>query len=131
MAQNSDGKGWFRISALKLDPHPSSEIASGELRPTGLGLSDAIMTASIEPMHGNLLVASYLNEPEGTFVQHVLTDKLVEGHALGWSGDSSNRGDDHPSDLVVGWRGKGPGASIGLAVWTPQDEAGRQWKRDR
>jgi hypothetical protein len=56
----------------------------------------------------------------------VLTDRLVEGHAL-QVGDLLGTGGDQ---IVVGWRGKGgtTDTPIGVALWTPLDQAGEKWR---
>jgi hypothetical protein len=128
MMQNSDGRGWFKQLAPRGDVHPSSEICTGVLRPGQDSVSDQLMMASIEPFHGNVLAVGVTEPRTLKFARHVLSDKLVEGHALGWVWRYAKTG-PHPSDaLAVGWRGHGAGSSIGLAIWTPLDALGREWR---
>ena len=90
-----DGQKPFKLPPL---PRPAEAAPAGEI---ALGM---ISTASIEPMHGNQLVV-YSDR------RTVLTDKLVEGHALAWSQVVT-----FPfGDFVVGWRG-GKG---GVQMWSP------------
>jgi hypothetical protein len=83
--------------------------------------------AAVEPMHGNTLVAFLHDEnsnDDDTLVRHVLTDKLIQGHALA-CGDVLGVKSDQ---IVVGWRGDKPGDKVGIAVWTPLDDKGEQWR---
>lgn len=73
--------------------------------------------ATVEPMHGNQLCV-YRAE------RRVLTDKLIQGHALG-CGDLLGVGSDQ---IVVGWRGAKPGDKVGIAVWTALDDTGEKWR---
>ena len=59
-------------------------------------------------------------------VRTLLTDKLVEGHALA-CGDLLGIGSDQ---IVVGWRGNPgkPGAKVGIALWTPIDPESGKWR---
>ena len=128
IAQNSDGRGWFKQLTPRDDTHPSSEVCEGVLRPGEAGVSDQLMMATIEPFHGNLLAVGVTEPKTLTFARHVLTDKLVEGHALGWVWRYAKTG-PHPSDaLAVGWRGRGAGTSRGVAIWTPLDPRAREWR---
>ena len=83
--------------------------AAGEVR------TSANYLATIEPMHGNKLV---VRTQSG---QHVLTDKMVEGHALDWG----KLLEWHYYPLVVGWRGGGGG----VRMFTPLDRAHSQWRQ--
>ena len=85
--------------------------------------------ATIEPMHGNRLVVT----PQGPLAnrgdlpkRHVLTDKLIEGHALA-CGDLLDVKSDQ---IVVGWRGNplNPANNTGVHVWTPLDGLGKEWR---
>ncbi len=100
----------------------------GEVR---LGLienpSDVPFLATIEPMHGNeLVIYTNLSDPpeEKEPRRTVLTDKLVQGHALACAEVLGTGGDQ----IIVGWRGAKPGDSVGLAVWTALDDKGEQWR---
>jgi hypothetical protein len=85
--------------------------------------------ATVEPMHGNRLVVTSrgtLARRGDKYKRHVLTDKLTEGHALA-CGDLLGVKSDQ---IVVGWRGTPgkEGSTIGLALWTPMDDKGEQWR---
>ncbi|MBA3272789.1 MAG: VCBS repeat-containing protein, partial [Chthoniobacterales bacterium] len=80
--------------------------------------------ATIEPMHGNRLVA-YLYRPDRVAagadpVQLLLSDKLVEGHALACAQLVPGGSDE----IVVGWRGEGGGVRLFTAV----DETLLKWR---
>jgi hypothetical protein len=100
----------------------------GEVR-DGL-LSSSKYLATVEPMHGNMLAVyrpqsgALLSAP---LQRQVLTDKLVEGHALACG---SIVGNFWSQEIVVGWRGKiGTADSpIGVAVWTALDPKGDKWR---
>lgn len=100
-------------------------VGVGEVR--GLRTSnEKESVVTIEPMHGNQL-AFYNLEKDGDnvkAVRHLLTDKLVQGHALA-CGDLLGVKSDQ---IVVGWRGGKPGDSVGIAVWAALDEKGEQWR---
>jgi hypothetical protein len=96
---------------------PSRAVpAAGEVAGHGL------LFATIEPMHGNVLAAHY---PDGN--RRVLTDRMVEGHALKM--DSLLTG----PIIVAGWRGKGGGLSAFTPAGTAPDRTGKivridQWR---
>ncbi len=84
---------------------------------------------TIEPMHGNRLVVT----PQGSLARHgdqpkrhILTDKLIEGHALA-CGDLLDVKSDQ---IVVGWRGNPaqPNNTFGIHLWTPLDATGEKWR---
>ena len=86
------------------------------------------LIATVEPMHGNQLVA-YVNRIRGDLYvrqRHVLTDKLIEGHALA-CGDLLGVKSDQ---IVVGWRGNPakPDNTFGIHLWTPLDATGEHWR---
>ena len=77
-------------------------------------------------MHGNRL-AVYRADPSTnppSLKRTLLTDKLIQGHALA-CGDLLDLRSDQ---IVVGWRGDKPGDDVGIAVWTALDEKGEQWR---
>lgn len=88
--ENQDGKIEVRKERLKGIP------GAGEVR------GFMVVVATIEPMHGDTL-AIYVGEE---LKRQVLTDRLVEGHALAWGGLMSQEG-----LIVAGWRGKGGGVT--------------------
>lgn len=98
---------------------------AGELKFGRLPLSGGELMVTVEPMHGNQLVA--YARPGGKPVRHVLTDKLLQGHALA-CGDLLGLGSDQ---VVVGWRGNippKPEDQVGIALWTPLDDSGELWR---
>ena len=103
---------------------PIGESGVGEFRVGRLPNSEALMT-TVEAMHGNTLVA-YTLDKSGPRERRVLTDRLVEGHALA-TGDLVATGSDQ---IVVGWRGKpgAPNSTTGVAVWTALDPKGEKWR---
>lgn len=108
-------------------PHtkPLSTAGVGEVR-TGRLHSESPLIATVEPMHGNQLIA-YTTGGNREFSRNVLTDKLVQGHALACADVLGTGGDQ----IIVGWRGNIPpkeGDSVGLAVWTALDDNGKQWR---
>lgn len=82
--------------------------------------------ASVEPMHGNRLMA-YVpasGTPTG-FRPVMLADKLIEGHALA-CGDISGAGSDQ---IVVGSRGNPQQPRpVGIKLFTALDASGEKWK---
>lgn len=83
--------------------------------------------ATVEPMHGNKLVV-YPNQRDIMNTPPVvLTDKLIQGHALA-CGDVLGIKSDQ---IVVGWRGGKPGDSVGISVWTALDDGGNQWRESK
>lgn len=84
---------------------------------------------AVEPFHGNELV-DYVPQRVGgqmTFQRHVLTDKLVEGHALA-CGDLLGQ---KISQVVIGWRGNPTNPNpdnVGIMLFTPADAAHSQWR---
>ncbi len=85
----------------------------------------AEFVAAVVPMHGNQLVVNMFL-PEKKRVRRVLTDKLIEGHALA-CGDLLGVKSDQ---IVVGWRGNPakPDNTFGIHLWTPLDATGEHWR---
>jgi hypothetical protein len=82
---------------------------------------------TVEPMHGSTLVIYwYPDNHAGNKVRRVLTDKLIEGHALA-CGDLLGVKSDQ---IVVGWRGNpsNPNNNFGIHLWTPLDATGEKWR---
>ena len=81
---------------------------------------------TIEPMHGNELVA-YTEPPRsdtnGSWVRHLLDGSLKEGHALA-CGDLMGAGSDQ---VVVGWRGKNQEGKVGVKLFWSLDPEGEKW----
>ncbi len=82
-------------------------------------------TATIEPMHGNQVVV-YDHDSRAESRRHVLTDRLLEGHALR-CGSLGGGGDEQ---IVVGWRGNPSklDVKVGVALWSALDKDGAQWR---
>ena len=85
--------------------------------------------AAIEPMHGSALVVYHQDavDPKSKAPpRRVLTDKLIEGHALA-CGDLLGVKSDQ---IVVGWRGNpaNPANTFGIHLWTPLDATGEHWR---
>jgi len=106
----------------------------GEIR-VGTFVNGRQFIATVEPMHGNSL-AVYVPGKDGKgsitpLVRHLLTDQLVEGHALACGNLLGGLPNLSASEqIVVGWRGKigVAGSSTGLAVWSPLDARGEKWR---
>jgi hypothetical protein len=101
----------------------AGEVRACQVRTGGKG-----SIATVEPMHGNQLVF-WRADPSTVpprIVRTLLTDKLVEGHALA-CGDLLGVGSDQ---IVVGWRGNPskPDAKVGIALWTPIDADSGKWR---
>ena len=116
-------QGWVRTS------NPSFQSAgAGEV---SIGKSSRYLVATIEPMHGNSVVA-YFNAffgvsqlSQGAATRHVLTDQLADGHALA-CGNVLRAGSDQ---IVVGWRGNAKQPKpVGIKLFTMMDDKGEQWR---
>ena len=94
-------------------------FAAGEVRDGEIAHGFSI-TPVVEPMHGNILAVIMARKAPPHVERHVLTDKLIEGHALG-CGDLLGVKSDQ---IVVGWRGNPPG----IHLWTSLDEKGGKWR---
>ena len=105
----------------------------GEVR-VGSLLTGAQFITTVEPMHGNALVVYVPGKTKAQptpLVRRVLTDRLVEGHALACGNLLGGLPGVSASDqIVVGWRGKigTVGSPTGVAVWTPLDAQGEKWR---
>lgn len=101
-------------------------IGAGEVR-SGVVMNGRRFLATVEPMHGNQ-ACIYLEPPSNNTTslwERVVIDKdLVDGHAVA-CGDLAAQGQ---SQVVVGWRGRKQGDSIGLKLYWSEDASGRAWK---
>ena len=123
-----DGK-WESLPVVA--PKPETEPAVGAAGFRGFGeirmssIVGRIHAVGIEPMHGNQVV--FYQSPyweKKTRTRHVLTDQLVDGHALA-CGDLLGIGGDQ---VVVGWRGNPQNPRpVGIKLFTPLDIRGENW----
>ena len=106
------------------DHHSVGPSGVGEVREGELPSRPFVVT--VEPMHGNALVVSTFGKEANAVNRRVLTEKLVEGHALGCR-DVLDAGSDQ---IVVGWRGTPgkAGSTHGIHLWTPLDPHGEKWR---
>ncbi len=96
---------------------------TGEVRVGSLGERN-LFYSTIEPMHGNKLVA-YIVQKGGGFNRTVLDESLIQGHALA-AGDLLGTGVDQ---IIAGWRGSGkPGEKVGIKLYAAEDATGKEWK---
>ena len=102
-----------------------AENGGGEVRGGKLAEKGGLLT-TIEPMHGNAVIAYTSTDQNPKRQRRVLSDKLTEGHALA-CGDLLGAGSDQ---IVVGWRGTPgkAGSTTGVAVWTALDDLGEKWR---
>jgi hypothetical protein len=92
--------------------------ASGEIRASNTDPWKFI--ATIEPMHGNQLV---VYTAQG--VRSVLTDQLVDGHALAVA---DVLGIGQP-EVIAGWRGNpDKPRPVGIKLFTQLDDKGEKWR---
>lgn len=135
ITQKSDGSGFEKIKLADgvkgKSPNASGagEVKVGRLRPDK---SKSRFIATVEPMHGNMLVVYTLPDTPQKgkldgWQRNVLTDKLVRGHAL-WLADLDGDGID---EIVIGHSNTKAGKNIprGVYVYDAQDAAGTKWKK--
>jgi len=121
-----NGQTWKRLSLDMKEAAGEDFKGAGEVRSGILSGVGKLFFATVEPMHGNRL-AVYRADPSTnppSLKRTLLTDKLIQGHALA-CGDLLDLRSDQ---IVVGWRGDKPGDDVGIAVWTALDEKGEQWR---
>ena len=123
-----DGTVWKRVPVNEMPASGPPSTGTGEVRYCRTDLSVKGTFVTVEPMHGNALVFSRADPSTvpPRMIRTLLTDKLVEGHALG-TGDLLGTGTDQ---VVVGWRGNPSkaDAKVGIALWTPLDIAAGNWR---
>src|SRR6185436_4779344 len=108
---------------LQLAGKPESQGA-GEVRS---GKLPGKFVATIEPMHGNQVVAytpPAVSDSKAFWKRNVLDDSLKEGHALA-CGDLLGLGSDQ---IIAGWRGKDAEGKTGIKLFTALDSAGNKWR---
>jgi FG-GAP-like repeat len=104
---------WKRQSAASTDP-------AGEVRVSVGGN----LICTVEPMHGNQLVAY----PESK-KRIVLTDQLVEGHALAFDDVLGVGSSTVAPEIIVGWRGNPEKPRpVGIKLYTALDATGEIWR---
>ncbi|HKQ38157.1 MAG TPA: FG-GAP and VCBS repeat-containing protein [Verrucomicrobiae bacterium] len=124
-------EGVFLLKNKKLSQLSGTQSAgAGEVR-LGKLANGKLFFATVEPMHGTNLVVYREAEVglgahrENVWIRKVLDSTLVDGHALA-CGDLAKSGSDQ---IVVGWRAMGkPGVKVGIKMFTPQDNEGKEWK---
>jgi hypothetical protein len=119
---------WKRVPVDLTGASGPPSSGAGEVRLCDVQVGGKGTFASVEPMHGNQLVFSRADPSTvpPRMVRSLLTDKLVEGHALA-CGDLLGSGSDQ---IVVGWRGNPakPDSSVGVALWSPLDVEKGKWR---
>ncbi|MBL8841079.1 MAG: DUF1343 domain-containing protein [Planctomycetes bacterium] len=102
-------------SGALLPPHAASEVRLGQRR------DGRRFLATIEPFHGNALVATFEPARAGEpWVRTVVDESLAEGHALR-CGDLLMRGE---SQLVAGWRRPDARGKTGIRLYAPRADRG-------
>jgi hypothetical protein len=113
---------WYRSAngaAVQPQGFPQVANGSGEVRIGKLESGKNFM-ATIEPMHGNQVVA-YLQVDT---VQRVVLDINVnEGHALA-AADFLGIGSDQ---VVAGWRQPNKDGKVGIKLYSRKDVLGKEW----
>jgi hypothetical protein len=116
---------------------PAVQVPNGSVRTKGMGELRLCMRASgpssvvtVEPMHGNELVdytaTRQLGGGRWIYDRRVVTDKLVEGHALGCGAFLPGV---KAQQAVVGWRGNPQSPTdFGVKMFTPLDDAHTKWR---
>ena len=113
---------WFSRDEEK--DRPGQAAGVGEVCSSHLFLGRGLgFLATIEPMDGNRLMA-YVHDAEPG---QLLTDQLVEGHALA----CDDLLDINADQIIVGWRGSPsrPEARAGIKLFTPLDPNRRKWRQ--
>jgi hypothetical protein len=116
------GGAWTGSGNLATEPGAEGFQGAGEIRFSVTGAGQ--VTATVEPMHGNALVAYLSMIPDG-YKRTVLTEELADGHALA-CGDLLGTG---RSQVVVGWRGNPQKPRpVGIKMFSPLDLVKGQWR---
>ncbi|GAA5506591.1 VCBS repeat-containing protein [Novipirellula caenicola] len=100
----------------------SGEVKTGRLSPS------TSLIATIEPMHGNQVVAYIGNDVTDEKQQRiVLDDTFSQGHAV-WCADLDGDGAD---EIIAAYRnpGDGPVKGPGIFIYQADDERGQHWSR--
>jgi hypothetical protein len=117
--------GWESTQLVGKVSTETNFNGAGEVR-AGRFSNGGAFLATVEPMHGNQLVIYTPPGPRETerfWKRHLLDASLKEGHALA-CGDLLGSGSDQ---VVVGWRTKNDAGKVGIKIFAPLDEQGKQW----
>jgi hypothetical protein len=126
---SGDGDTGFGLISKGDQKNPSGSRGASEVK--WGSLSDKLsMTASIEPWHGNQIVAytRCMNPVSETYTRYLLDDKLRWGHALRCA-DLDKGGSDW---IIAGVRddlSKEPGERRGVRIYQCSDGKGEKWSR--
>ncbi|MCU0353504.1 MAG: VCBS repeat-containing protein [Cytophagales bacterium] len=93
---------------------------TGEVR-RGTFANGGVFSAAVEPMHGHQLV---VYQPADTTFRHVLTENMNQGHAVACD-DLLGLGS---TQVVVGWRTPNADGRVGIRLFVPADNTGRNWQ---
>lgn len=104
--------GWAPSGNWFVSGYGSGEVRSGNIT------KNEKFTATIEPMHGNMLVVNTKDK------RTVLTDQLKQGHGLVCA-DFLGQGRDQ---IAVGWREKNDKGQMGVRIFVGQNNDGTEWK---
>lgn len=122
------GDGWTKTRLASGAPGKNANTrGAGEIK-IGKLKSGTRFIATVEPMHGTMLVVYTQPKPGGSiWERHVLTDKLIRGHAL-WTADLDGDGDE---EIVVGHSNtkEGPNLSRGVYVYDAASPRGTKWTK--
>lgn len=124
LVATKEGVRWLEPRGETWQSRVVSTRPAGEVR---AGRAPALFATTIEPMHGNELVvypAPRKGGDDWTGGRIVLDDTLVEGHGLA-VGDLLGTGSEQ---IVVGWRGRTPGARVGIKLFAPTNASATAWK---
>jgi hypothetical protein len=117
--------GWKSVQLVGPSPGETNFSGAGEVRAGRLPGGKPFL-AAVEPMHGNQLVI-YTPAESGangsSWKRHLLDASLKEGHALA-CGDLLG---SHSDQVVIGWRGKDAAGKVGIKVFAPLDDTGKEW----
>lgn len=104
--------GWAPSGNWFVSGHSVGEVRNGTLSKTEK------FTATIEPMHGTMLVVNTKD------TRTIISDNLKQGHGLVCA-DFLGQGRDQ---IAVGWREKNAKGQMGVRFFVGQDTNGTQWQ---
>ena len=126
MTARGDDKRFFQPEGMD---RGAGEVRFGRLtaeRDLTKAADKRVLVASIEPMHGNTLVA-YIADGENIekpWQRIMLDDNLAQGHALACA-DLLGLGRDQ---IVAGWRNPNHDDQVGIRLYVPVDESSSVWQ---